>query len=68
MIMPPDAGFAQFLKRYKSDPRNHDTLKLHLWRHRFDMTKFCKCDPENSELLVYCNYDNNYDDTWLDPE
>ena len=66
--MPPDAGFAQFLRRYKSDSRKKDTLKLHLGRHRFDMTKFCKCDPETSELFVYYNFDNNYDDTWLDPE
>ena len=67
VIMPPDAGFAQFLKRYKSDSRKKDTLKLHLGRHRFDMTKFYNCDPKNSELFVYYNFDNNYDDTWLDP-
>ena len=66
VIMPPDAGFAQFLKRYKLDSRKRDTLKLHLACHCFDMTKFCRYDPKISDLLVYYDYD--YDYHWLDPE
>ena len=66
VIMPPDVGFAQFLKRYKLDSRKRDTLKLHLACHYFDMTKFWRCDPKISDLLVYYDYD--YDYHWLDPE
>ena len=71
VIMPPDARFAHFLKRYKLDSRKwdingKDMIKLHLACHYFDMTKYCQCDPNISELLVYCNYDYDYE--WLDPE
>ena len=51
VIMPPDAGFAHFLKRYKLDSRREDTLKLHLACHYFDMNKYCRCDPNISTLL-----------------
>ena len=67
-IMTPDAGFAQFLRRYKLDSGKRDTLKLHLGCHYFDMTTFCRCDPKISDLLVYYDYDYDYDDNWLDPE
>ena len=71
VIMPPDAGFAQFLRRYKLDSRKRDTLKrdtlkLHLGCHYFDMTKFWRCDPKISDLFVYYDYDYEYH--WLDPE
>ena len=50
VIMPPDVGFAQFLKRYKLDSRKRDTLKLHLACHYFDMTNFVDVIPN----LVIC--------------
>ena len=58
VIMPPDAGFAQFLKRYKLDSRKwdiggKDKIKLHPGCHRFDMTKFCRCDPKTMAALKH---------------
>ena len=50
VIMQPDAGFAQFLKRYKLDSRKRGTLKSHLACHYFDMTKFADVIP----TLVIC--------------
>ena len=64
--MPPDAGLAHFLKRYKLDSRKRDTLKLHLACHYFDMNKYCRCDPNISTLLVYYNFD--YDSHLMEPE
>ena len=66
IIMPSDAGFALFLKRYKLDSIKRDTLKLHLACHYFDMNKYCRCDPNISTLLVYYNFD--YDYHLMEPE
>ena len=66
VIMPSDAGFAHFLKRYKLDSRKRDTLKLHLACHYFDMNKYCRCDPNIRTLLVYYNFD--YDFHLMEPE
>ena len=55
--MPPDAGLAHFLKRYKLDSRKS---------HYFDMIKYCRCDPNINTLLVYYSFD--YDFHLMEPE
>ena len=61
VICPPDAGFADFLKRYKLASRKwdlygKDRIKLHLGYINIDMTNYCRCDPSISELHVHYSY------------
>ena len=66
VILPPDSGFVPFLKRCKLnlrkwDIKGKDQIKLHLANLHVDMTTYCRCDPSISELLVYFNYDDDFE-------
>ena len=71
VTLPPDSGFAHFLKRYtlnsrKWDIKGNDKIKLHLANLRIDMTKYCGCDPSISQLIVYFNHDDDFE--LMEPE
>ena len=61
MIAPPDSGFADFMRRYRLDSRKKDTLKLYTYILHIHMTNYCRCDPSISELLVYYNHVNDFE-------
>ena len=66
VITPPDSGFAHFMKRYKLNSHQQNTLKSYLGCLYLDMTKYCRCDSSIKNLCVFYNHDHDFE--LLEPE